>query len=83
MTDEKLLGAWTGVAHLYPPLWNAKIVRSCGDVVLTVRSPAPEPATEGSWSTVRFTREMWREFMAKVNEINKVAEAADYMDGIL
>lgn len=80
-TDTKLLHAWTGVAYLYPPLWNLTMLRMAGDVVLTVRLPAPEPRTMGAFSSVRFTREMWREFARQLPEFMKVYDAADYLDG--
>lgn len=86
--DTHLLAAHTP-EHYYPPYpWyiNFTMVRMKGDVVLTVRAPTVtdvEPRQMGETSSVRFTREMWREFVKQVEVANKVWEATDYLDGLM
>ena len=90
-TDTHLLAAHTPVHYIPPYPWyiNFTMVRMKGDVVLTVRAPTDgdmrgfENRRMGETSSVRFTREMWREFVKQVAEANRVWEATDYLDSIV
>lgn len=86
--DTKLLAAFTPSDYIPPYPWyiNLTMVRLNGDVVLTVRAPTGgdmrgfESRRCGDTSSVRFTRDMWREFVKQVAEANVVWEATDYLD---
>lgn len=85
--DTHVLAAYTP-EHYYPPYpWyiNFTMVRMKGDVVLTVRAPTVtdvDPRQMGETASVRFTRDMWREFVKQVEKANTCWEAADYLDSI-
>lgn len=83
-TDTKLLSAWTPsfYAGSHPPFINLTMVRMKGDIVLTVRLPTVHGAPPGATSSVRFTREMWRDFLKASAEANQVYEACDALDGV-
>lgn len=84
-SDLNLLAAYTPTHYSgeYPPYFNLTMVRMKGDVLLTVRLPAGRGNPPGDATNVRFTREMWKEFVSQITEANKVYEAADYLDSLL
>lgn len=84
-TDTLLLDAHTPefYAGHYPPYINLTMVRMKGDVVLTVRAPSVHGAPAGETSSVRFTRELWREFVESVARADKKFQAADFLDATL
>jgi len=83
--DTKLLAAWTPerYAGKYPPYINMTMVRMQGDVLLTVRLPTVFAAAAGATSSVRFTRETWREFMNLIESANRVFKACDELDAMM
>lgn len=96
--ETKFLGAFTPdkkmAAGYQLEYWNLTMVRLKGDVVLTVRRPSSfshyvesKNKREAVWhpgvvSSVRFTHDLWRNFVAGINEANKVFEACDELDNI-
>lgn len=83
-TDRHLLSAYTSTNYYgdYPDYFNLTMLRMDGSVVLTVRLPTVFGAPEGATATVRFKRELWREFVKAIPAANKVYEAADFLDCI-
>ena len=73
----------TNYAGSYPPYINLTMIRMKGDVVLTVRLPTVFGAPPGQTSSVRFTRDMWRDFIKGIEKANTIYEAADFLDGVL
>lgn len=82
--DTKVLFAFTPTNYNgdYPWFFNLTMVRLCGDVVLMVRLPTIAGGPCGEVASVRFTREMWREFVKSIPAANKVFEATSYLDAI-
>jgi hypothetical protein len=91
-TDTQVLAAFTPTGYVPPYPWyvNFTMVRLKGDVLLTVRAPTVLPSDmrmegrqPGETRSVRFTREMWREFVKQVAEANRVWEACDSLDAMV
>lgn len=83
-TDTMLLWAHTATGYAnYPWYLNLTMSRHAGHVLITARLPTPDGKAAGSTSCVRFTREMWREFMEAVEAADKRFKAADDLDSIL
>ncbi len=83
--DTCLLEAWTATSYPgdYPPYFNFTMVRMRGDVVLTVRLPTAFGQPPGATSSVRFTREMWKEFVKALLSADRVFAAKDFLDSQL
>jgi hypothetical protein len=84
-TDRHLLGEYTPTSYPYGYPWylNLTMLRRAGDVVLTVRASPVAWGKDAKTSSVRFTREMWREFAKLFESANKIYEAADSLDAEL
>jgi hypothetical protein len=86
--DTHLLLAYTPTHYIPPYPWyiNLTMLRNQGDVVLTVRAETnhkKEPREMGETSSVRFTREMWRQFVKDIEAANRIYEATDYLDSCM
>jgi hypothetical protein len=84
-TDTHLLDAWTPDRYAgdYPPYINLTMVRHKGDVIMTVRLPTVWGAGPGEDSSIRFTREMWRELARMFPKANEVFSACDELDAMM
>lgn len=82
--DTALLVAYTPTLYPGERPWyfNLTTLRNSGDVVLTVRAPHyPGKNNSGETSSVRFTRDMWEEFVKHLPEGTKMYEAIQFLDG--